>query len=742
MYHKKPNKREEDYYKQIVDFANVAIVKFDREFIITDFTGNSEIIFGFRKDEVIGKSLYDTIVPIHESTGRNLTELLQNLIGNIQSYEYNINENITKDGSRIWMQWYNSEIRDEHNNFLEFLSIGINVTSQLNTEIALRESEERFKTLSDLTFEGILIHENGVIIDCNLSFERQIGYSRDELLGMQLFDLLIPPKYHKLMREKMKAGSVQYEAEAIHKDGTVIPVSIESRSAKIGERSVRVAAIRNISELKKTIHELDTYKNHLEELVKQRTSELKKQSGELQKQNDILQLERNELRTIIDNIPDLIYIKDRESRFLNANQRQIIHLNRKRLKEVVGKTDFDFYPEEYANNYFSDERKIIVTGKPIINKEELTVNESGKQLYLSTTKVPLKDKKGKIVGIVGIGRDITEKIIAENRLKEQAKNLEASNLLLAERAKKIENLNTDLVDINKKLEYANNDLNERKEELEAALEQLKKTQSHLIQSEKMASLGILLAGIAHEINNPVNFIYAGVNSIIKDFDDLRMVLDKIDLLDSKSEDILSLISEIEHLKNKYEIRTASDAITETVQDIKLGATRIKEIVNGLSRFSRLETETWKKADIHEEIDNVLILLKNKYKHTIQIVKEYDTSMPLVECYPGKLNQVFMNVLNNAIDAIENQKGTIKISTGIEKDMVTISIRDTGCGIREEDKPKVFDPFFTTKEVGHGLGLGLAISYSIIQEHGGDIFFKSGLDKGTEFIIRIPVFQQG
>jgi signal transduction histidine kinase len=107
----------------------------------------------------------------------------------------------------------------------------------------------------------------------------------------------------------------------------------------------------------------------------------------------------------------------------------------------------------------------------------------------------------------------------------------------------------------------------------------------------MASLGILLAGIAHEINNPVNFIYAGVNSIIKDFDDLRMVLDKIDLLDSKSEDILSLISEIEHLKNKYEIRTASDAITETVQDIKLGATRIKEIVNGLSRFSRLETET-------------------------------------------------------------------------------------------------------------------------------------------------------
>jgi PAS domain-containing protein len=110
-------------------------------------------------------------------------------------------------------------------------------------------------------------------------------------------------------------------------------------------------------------------KTILKSLFKQRTSELKKQSGELQKQNDILQLERNELRTIIDNIPDLIYIKDRESRFLNANQRQIIHLNRKRLKEVVGKTDFDFYPEEYANNYFSDERKIIVTGKPIINKK-------------------------------------------------------------------------------------------------------------------------------------------------------------------------------------------------------------------------------------------------------------------------------------------------------------------------------------------------------------------------------------
>lgn len=721
-----PNIAGEKYYQQIVNLANVAIVKFDTQFLITDFTGNSESIFGFKKDEVIGQSLFGTIVHPTESTGRDLKELMKSIVDNIHSYEYNVNENITKKGNKIWMQWYNSEINDSAGNLTEILSIGINITNHRIMEASLKESEERFKTLSNLTFEGIVIHDNGIILDCNFSFESQIGYAREELIGTNLIEKLISPKYQDLVSSNLIANYTQYEAEAIHKNGETIPISIESRRAKVDKKNVRVAAIRNISELKKTIKELDNYKHKLEDIVKERTEELNIK-------NEKLLFEKNQLRTIIDNIPDNIYIKDTKSRFLNANIREIKHLKQKNISDITGKTDFNFYPEKLADEYFTDEQKIFKTGSPIINKEELSINEWGNIIYLSTTKVPLRDKNGSIIGIVGIGKDITEKKIAEDKLKTQARNLK-------ERAKKIESLNAELTLSNKKLELANSVLQERKEELETTLEQLKTTQSQLIQSEKMASLGILVAGIAHEINNPVNFIYAGVNSVIRDMEDIEMMLDSMNPLMKKVNKIENLVTQLDKLKDKYEIDIARSTIKETLQDIKLGATRIKEIISGLNRFSRTETEKWKKANLHEEIDNVLILLKNKYKHHIKIIKQYNDSLPMIDCYPGKLNQVFMNLINNAIDAIDKKTGTIIISSSFSHKEVKISIKDTGKGINEEKKSKIFDPFYTTKDVGHGLGLGLSISYSIIQEHNGSIDFTTELDKGTEFIIKLPKTQ--
>ncbi|MBN1414728.1 MAG: PAS domain S-box protein [Bacteroidales bacterium] len=700
----------DEYYKQIVDFANVAIVKFDRNLILTDFTGNSESIFGFSKEEVIGKSLEETIVPKVESTGKDLGKFIKSLARKPEAFEYNINENITKDGRRIWMQWHNSAIKDSGNRVTGILSIGIDITDLINTELALKESEERFKTLSDLTFEGILIHDNGIILDCNLSFERQIGYSREELIGTNMLEKLIPQEYHHTVQNNFRKETSQYEIEAVHRNGTRIPVSIEARRAKIGEKSVRVAAIRNISDLKRTIKELDNYKNHLEELVAKRTAEIKLQSEKLAKQNELLQFERNQLRIIIDNIPDLIYIKDKKSRFLNANRKQIKHLGAKDLQDVIGKTDFDFYTEQYASAYYSDEQRIFKTGVPIFDREEPTVNEEGKILYLLTTKVPLHDTTGKITGIVGIGRDITEKKLAENKLKESNKKLEDANIILKEKSR----------------------------EIELALDKLKNAQSQLIQSEKMASLGVLTAGIAHEINNPVNFVYAGVNSLMKDFNDIKPVLEAINRFSATPDINHPAFRNIEGLKKQYDFETAYKAITETLDDIKLGAARISEIVAGLSRFSRIETEKWKRSDLHEEIDSVLVLLKNKYKHHIEILKKYHDPLPEVECHPGKMNQVFLNVINNAIDAIEGKPGVITIETGVAKDRVIISVKDTGKGISEDEKLKIFDPFFTTKEVGYGLGLGLAITYSIIREHNGEITVDSTVGKGTTFKIEIPV----
>jgi PAS domain S-box-containing protein len=246
----KPDFKNDKYYEQIVKAANVVIVRFDKNFRITDFSGSSEKVFGFKKSEVIGKRLTETIVPENESSGRNLKKLLGEVIKNAKSYKYNINENITKDGSRLWMQWYNSEIGERNSRNHEILSIGIDITDKVEAEEKLRQSEERFRMLSELTFEGIMIHENGIIIDCNLSFEKQIGYNRAELIGKDLFKMLIPEKFHNILRSKIRVKEASYEAEAIHKDGHIIPIMIEAVDSTFNEKNVRVVAVRNISEQK------------------------------------------------------------------------------------------------------------------------------------------------------------------------------------------------------------------------------------------------------------------------------------------------------------------------------------------------------------------------------------------------------------------------------------------------------------------------------------------------------------
>jgi len=280
----------------------------------------------------------------------------------------------------------------------------------------------------------------------------------------------------------------------------------------------------------------------------------------------------------------------------------------------------------------------------------------------------------------------------------------------------------------------NEQLNIQKEELRMTLENLKHSQFQLLQSEKMASLGQLVAGIAHEINNPVNFISAGVESLNANLEDISQVMgiyDKITPLNVETK-----LKEIRELKEKIEYKEAVEEIDKLISSIKNGTKRTTEIVKGLRTFSRMDEDTLKMADIHEGLDSTLILLHNKYKNRINIIKNYG-QIPLIECYPGPLNQVFMNILSNAIDAIDD-KGTITISTSIKAGIVHISIKDTGRGIHENLKEKIFEPFYTTKEVGRGTGLGLSISHGIIEKHKGAIDFKSEPGKGSEFIVSLPI----
>jgi len=271
-------------------------------------------------------------------------------------------------------------------------------------------------------------------------------------------------------------------------------------------------------------------------------------------------------------------------------------------------------------------------------------------------------------------------------------------------------------------------------------ESLKSTQGQLVQSEKMASLGVLTAGIAHEINNPVNFIFAGTEALQTHIEELLEVLEKYTELDNISpQEFSNKIQEINDLKEEIELEEDfSEDTLSLLADVRTGAIRITEIVKGLRTFSRLDEDASKLVSLEESIDSTLVILRNKYKNRIEIIKNYGANIPKVECYPGKLNQVFMNLLANAIQAIEAE-GKIYITTQLyEEHHIRISIRDTGAGIPEEVKNRIFEPFFTTKEVGEGTGLGLSISHGIIEKHEGKISVESEEGKGTEFSIILPL----
>jgi PAS domain S-box-containing protein len=287
-------------------------------------------------------------------------------------------------------------------------------------------------------------------------------------------------------------------------------------------------------------------------------------------------------------------------------------------------------------------------------------------------------------------------------------------------------------------------LRQKAEELEGALEELKSTQTQLVQSEKMSSLGQLVAGVAHEINNPVSFIYGNIehlNNYIKDLFDLIKGYQKA--YPHPSANLRSLEAEIE-------LEFIREDLPKLLLSMQVGSERIRQIVLNLRNFSRLDRAGLLLANLHEGIDNTLLILNHRLKaksgHTeIQVIRDYG-HLPEILCYAGELNQVFMNILSNAIDALEEgmnhgkkvQNPRILIATTATENWVKIRIQDNGSGMPTEVKNKIFDPFFTTKPVGKGTGLGLSISYQIVvKKHGGTLECFSQLDRGTEFLISLP-----
>lgn len=280
------------------------------------------------------------------------------------------------------------------------------------------------------------------------------------------------------------------------------------------------------------------------------------------------------------------------------------------------------------------------------------------------------------------------------------------------------------------------ELEREREAQRVLIARLEEAQNQLLQSEKMASIGQLAAGVAHEINNPIGFVNSNFNSLSGYVDDL------VRLLSAYGEAEAALpaapFKEVHAVKREINFEYLCTDLADLIRESKDGLDRVKRIVQDLKDFSRVDSaQEWQFIDIHQCLESTLNVVWNEIKFKAEVVKQYDGRLPEIECLPSQLNQVFMNLLVNAAQAIDG-RGVITLSTGHRGNMAWVAVSDTGCGIAPEHMHRLFEPFFTTKPVGKGTGLGLSVSYNIIAKHGGRIDVESRVEQGTTFTVRLPV----
>ncbi len=419
-------------------------------------------------------------------------------------------------------------------------------------------------------------------------------------------------------------------------------------------------------------------------------------------------LQQNELkfRAFVEDVNDLIFSATLDAVFTYLSPQ---------FQGMLGYEVSDFLNQSFVPLVHPDDlakvsafnQQIADTGEKLAGLEFRTQHQDGTWLWVTCNNSPIKDEQGKVIGIRGIARDISDRKRAESVITEKS------------------------------------------QELEKALQNLQQTQLQVIQGEKMSALGNLVAGVAHEINNPVGFLTGNIQPALDYINDLFGLIDLYQQKHPRPD--AEIQEEIEEIDLEY-IR---EDLPKLVGSMREGVKRIKDISTSLRTFSRADSHRPIACNIHDGIDSTILILKHRLKANesrpeIEVIKNYG-SLPQLECYAGQLNQVFMNILANAIDALDesNQDRTfaeiranpnyITITTSVENDRVKIAIADNGKGMSEEVKAKIFDHLFTTKSVGKGTGLGLAIAQQIIVEkHNGTINVNSQLGQGTEFIITLPI----
>jgi len=566
----------------------------------------------------------------------------------------------------------------------------------------MTESDEaRLRAILDAMLDCVItIDARGRILSANSATERLLGHPRDALVGRNVAMLMPEPHasahdgyiQHYLDTGEARIIGIGREVVARHADGTTIPVELSVTEMRDGERREFVGILRDLS--------------------------ARKQAEARQKRLQTL------LAQIVDGSPVPTFV---------INDRHLVtHWNRacqeitgRPADEIVG-TDghrhifyatgrptmadliVDGASDEQLRAHYRDKR---LTRSPFIaNAYEAedyfpAFGDNGCWLYF--TAAPLTGGNGRVIGAIETLQDVSDRCRAEEALVRHQSELE--------------------------------------ELVKKRTGQLAEAQRQLMQSEKLASIGQLAAGVAHEINNPIGFVHSNMGSLEHYFTRLLRVLEHFEahreLIAGTGEAGRNWVDEVEALKAEADFEFLKEDIPTLLAESREGTERVRRIVQDLRDFSRVDSEQqWERADLCAGLDSTLNIVMNEVKYKAEVVKEYG-AMPPVECIPSQLNQVFMNLMVNAAQAMPaGKRGTITLRCGSAGKEAWVEVADDGSGMSEETLKKIFDPFFTTKPVGKGTGLGLSLSYGIVEKHGGRIEVESSPGVGTRFRVVLPLRQ--
>ncbi|MCK4622776.1 MAG: PAS domain S-box protein [Desulfuromonadales bacterium] len=408
----------------------------------------------------------------------------------------------------------------------------------------------------------------------------------------------------------------------------------------------------------------------------------------------------HDLLIVSDPVGKIVSVNRATCEILGFNENYLLNHSVQDLVKLRVEDDDDWFARQVADrqNYTAD--------VSLINCEEEWVP-------MAMSCSPLTDEH-ELSGFILLFQDNSERIRAE-----QAKDLAFDQAFI---------WNKELQEINERME-------EKNSELEEAYVQLKNSQLQILQQEKMASIGQLAAGVAHEINNPMGFITSNLTSLDRYFEKLSSYLEQLEAGLGQVEN-QARRDELKALKKKLKIAYLLEDIPELLSESSDGAARVRDIVQNLKSFSRIDQDGFNEVDVNDCLESTIKIAWNEIKYKATLERDF-APLPPLACYPQQLNQVFLNMLVNAAQAIEKQ-GVIRVRTRVENEKIQVAISDNGCGIPQESLSRIFEPFFTTKEAGKGTGLGMSISYDIIKKHRGEIQVASRVGQGTTFTISLPL----